>query len=130
VVFNSKEMEFFPLQLYGGCKAHYISNKNAIRLPEVVTACVYRDEFLIVMRKHDIVKYPFLQDPNNTRRIGQNGEILEIQNFKFSASEHSKMAVVNNGLGMIICNWNWSIYTIVFSAQRTQVAKSYQVGEP
>ena len=123
-------MEFFPLQLYGGCQAHYISNNHAIRLPEVVTACVYRDESLIVMRKHDFVKYPFRQGPHNTRRIGNDGEILEIQNFKFSASENSKMSVVNNGLGMIVCNWNWSIYTIVFSAQRPQAAKLYRVGEP
>ena len=125
-------MEFFPLQLYGGREVHYISNNHAIRLPEVVTACVYRDESLIVMRKHDFVKYPFRQDPDNTRRIGNNGEILEIHNFKFSASEHSKMSVVNSGMGMIviICNWNWSIYTIAFSAERQQAAKLYRVGDP
>jgi len=112
-------MEFFPLQLYGGHEPNNISDNYITRLSKVMTACVYRNDSLIVVRKHSLVEHQFRQDPDNTRRIDKNGEPLEIKNFKISASKNSKMAVVSNSMRMvvIISNWDWTIYMIAFSAQ-------------
>lgn len=108
-------MEFFPLQLSGGPEPNDILNNDTTILSEVMTACVYRDDSLIVVRKHDLVAYPFRQGRDNTRCIDKNGETLEIKNFKISASKKSKMAVVSDGMRMlvIICK-DWTIYMIAF----------------
>ena len=111
-------MEFFLLQLSGGPDPHDIPNKHTTRLSEVMTACVYRNDSLIVVRKHGLVEYPIRQGQDNTRRIDQSGEILEVKNSKISASKKSKVAVVSNDTWMvvIICTWDLKIYVIAFSA--------------
>jgi hypothetical protein len=110
-------MEFFPLQLSGGPEPHNIPNKHTTRLSKVMTAGVYRNDSLIVLRKHGLVEYPFSQGRDNTRCIDETSTTLEIENFKISASKKSKMAVVSDGRRMlvIICNWDWTIYMIAFS---------------
>lgn len=105
------------MQLSGGPEPNDILNKHTTTLSKVMTACVYRNDSLIVVRKHGLVEYPFRQGRDNTRRIDGNGETLEIGDFGISASKKSKMAVVSNGMRMlvIICNWDWTIYMIAFS---------------
>src|SRR5205814_6593400 len=97
VVYNSKGMEFFPLQLSGGPEPNHILNKPTTRLSKVMTACVYRNDSLIVLRKHGLVEYPFRQGRDNTRCIDKTGETLEIKNFKISASKKSKMTDISYG---------------------------------
>ena len=104
------------MQLSGGPEPKDIPNKHTTTLSEVMTACVYRNDSLIVVRKHGLVEYPFRQGRDSTRRIDKHGETLEIKNFKISASKKSKMAVVSDGMRMlvIICK-DWTIDMIAFS---------------
>jgi hypothetical protein len=100
-----------------------IFESHTARLPNVMIACVYGKDSLIVVerrfrrfRRFDcLVEYLICHGQGSVRRIERTEKVLT--ECRKPISKKSKMAVVRTGAQMlvIICNWDFTIDMIAFT---------------
>jgi hypothetical protein len=115
--------EFFPLQLSERSGDQGTFERHTARLPDVVMACVYEKDSLIVVERRFrrfrwadfLVEYLICHGQGSVLCIDRTEKALT--KCERLISQKSEMAVVRNDTQMlvIIANWNFSVDKIAFT---------------
>jgi hypothetical protein len=111
------------LQLSEGSDDPGTFERHTVRLPDVVLACIYEKDSLIVVERrfrrfhwvNCLVEYLICHGRGSVRCINRMEKAL--MKCRKLISEKSEMAVARNDTKMlvIIANWNFTIVTIAFT---------------